>query len=184
MTGTFKVAVLLPVAEVFFQFPFVLAFVTLSSKDYIIDKLGEPLITLNSGTSGEGFSEDFALIDDNGSCYFMNRYGKSAFRKTYSAALPFSGGFAAIREEGLWGFINDMGATAITPQYMEARSFSNGLAAVKNAQGLWGYIDTAGTLKIDYRYAEPGNFSDGFAVSMRDGSWYIVDKSGSEALLY
>ena len=55
---------------------------------------------------------------------------------------------------------------------------------MQNNEGLWGYIDPYGELKIDYRYSDAGDFKDGFAVSMKDGSWYIVDKSGSEALLY
>lgn len=83
-----------------------LAFVSLSSKSYIIDKVGKALITLNAGSSGEGYKEDFALITDSGGCYYINKYGKSAFKKTYSAAKPFSGGYAAVRIDGLWGFIN------------------------------------------------------------------------------
>lgn len=82
------------------------------------------------------------------------------------------------------GLYKYRGATLIAPQYADARSFSGGYAAVKNGEGLWGYIDPYGELKIDYRYSEAGDFKDGFAVSMKDGSWYIVDKSGSEALLY
>ena len=45
-----------------------LAFVSLSSKSYIIDKVGKALITLNAGSSGEGYKEDFALITDSGGC--------------------------------------------------------------------------------------------------------------------
>ena len=55
---------------------------------------------------------------------------------------------------------------------------------MQNSEGLWGYIDPYGELKIDYRYSEAGDFKEGVAVCVKDGSRYIVDKGGSEALLY
>lgn len=112
-----------------------LAFVSLSSKSYIIDKVGKALITLNAGSSGEGYKEDFALITDSGGCYYINKYGKSAFKKTYSAAKPFSGGYAAVRIDGLWGFINTGGATLIASQYADAHSFPGVTRQCRTAKG-------------------------------------------------
>ena len=163
-----------------------LAFAYSASKDsgYIINKLGEPLITLDSGARGTVFSQGFALIHDDGNYYFINSYAKRAYKTTYADALPFSEGLAAVKVDGLWGYIGTGGVLTIPAQYSDAQSFCGGYAAVMDAQGLWGYIDTAGTTTIDFQYSEAQPFSQDCAVVQKDGSYFALDTSGSETLLY
>lgn len=162
------------------------AFASQSNNTYIINKAGEPQITLESGVSGTGFSEGFALVKKGGSYYFITKYARQAFASDalYEDALPFSGGYAAICQEGLWGYINAKGETPIRPQFAGAASFSGGFAAVQNEEGLWAYIDTRGALKTDYVYSIAQPFLEGYAVVKRGADWLVLNKTGEEALLY
>ena len=148
-----------------------------SDNSYIIDKVGEKIATLSSRQYGSPFCEGFALIREEGSSYYLNSRGQTAFKEKYQDALSFNGGYAAVCQDGLWGYINTKGVLVIPNAFAAAQSFSGGLAAVKDATSdLWGYIVTDGKYIIQPAYEEAQPFSDGFAVIKQDGVYFIINR--------
>lgn len=164
------------------------AFVKSGSTSYIINKIGEPVATLESDESGTGYSEGFALIRAEDEYFFMNSRYRQAFSETYKDALPFSSSYAAVRtEDGLWGYINTSGDMKIDPVYRDAKSFSttDKLAAVcDNTTGLWGYINKSGKVVIPFSFDEADMFLNGYAVVTMDETHYILDTDGNTVFLY
>lgn len=155
-------------------------------RHYIIDKIGEKVATLGSKLQGTVFSEGFAVvIEDNGTHYYLNSLGSSAFQTTFLGAQAFSEGMAAVRSAEGWGYINTLGSFEIPAQFEEAAPFSEGCAAVREAQsGLWGYIDLKGNWIIEPAYDEAGAFLDGYATAMLGNECYLLDKEGGAFLFY
>ena len=152
---------------------------------YMIDKVGEKIVTFGSSEKGTVYSEGFAVIIAADRYYYINNTGASAFKQTFERARAFSDGLAAVRENSLWGFISDKGVYVIEPAYGDAGSFSEGYAAVQDkATGLWGYISTKGEWLIEPAYDSAGEFSGGVAVVETGGKYYILNAEGSTVVLY
>ena len=164
------------------------AFVSSGSTSYIVNKLGDPICTLQSDESGYTFSEGFALIKDDDDYYFMNSKFRQAFDESYDDALPFSSSLAAVKtEDGLWGYINTSGVMVIAPSFSLAKSFSttNTLAAVRdNETGLWGYINKSGKIVIACEYDDADTFKDDYAIVKSGTSYYIINTDGNTVFLY
>lgn len=164
------------------------AFVKSGSTGYIINKIGEPVSTLQSDETGTEFCEGFALIHADNEYFFMNSRFRQAFNETYEDALPFSSSYAAIKnEDGLWGYIYTDGEIRIEPTYKDAKSFSttDKLAAVCDTEsGLWGYINKSGKVVIPFEYDEADMFLNGYAKVKKSSTYYILNTSGNTVVLY
>ena len=152
---------------------------------YIIDKVGEKIVTFGSSTKGTEYSEGFAVVIGESGYYYINSSAATAFKTVYERAKAFSDGLAAVRENGKWGYINERGAYVIEPGYDDADSFFEGYAAVYDSSaGLWGYINKTGGWLIEPKFDAAYAFSGGVALVSMDNATYILNSEGKTVLLY
>jgi hypothetical protein len=62
------------------------------------------------------------------------------------------------------------------------QGYSDGMVAIKDGFN-WGYLNTAGKLAIPSIYKEATIFKGGFAIAMRKGNYYVINKKGQERLV-
>ena len=150
-----------------------MAFVKQNDKHYIINKVGEKIVTLGA-KSGQQYSEGYAVIRENkDTVRFFNQKRSQVF-SAFEDARPFTGGLAAVKKDGLWGFINTAGELSIQPQFAEAGDFSQGYAAIKDESGKWGFVNQSGNIAIACEYEGAEAFLQGVAIVRKEGQTGIV----------
>ena len=53
-----------------------------------------------------GFTEDFAAVERNGKCGYVDKKGKVVIPLTYDGMYSFSEGLSAVKKNEKWGYIN------------------------------------------------------------------------------
>lgn len=80
-------------------------------------------------------------------------------------------------DEVVNGFVNTRGEVFIPDNYEICSGFSDGLALIRQ-NGLFGYINTDYDIAIPPQYEFAGDFGEGVAYGEKDGSKYMIDRSG------
>ncbi len=116
----------------------------------------------------------------------IDRSGKWALKPVYEAVGDFSDGLIPCNLKFLWGYVDKTDSMVVKFRFVAAEPFSEGLAAVKievmvgnRPTKLWGYINHTGAYVVEPRFDEAGAFSKGKAVATRQGTTFLVDKSGA-----
>ena len=77
------------------------------------------------------FSQELALVKQNGKIGYLDKTGKLAIKPAYEKARGFSDGLAAVKDQTKWGFIDAKGKWVIPASFDDAEDFNSGLCVVE-----------------------------------------------------
>ncbi len=107
------------------------------------------------------FSEGFAAVCKNDSCFYINKEGKRTSDFYYEEVENYKNGVAIVKKENLFYIVNRSGQF-ISKGYMDMNESSNHLFVCKD-KGLYGAINEKGETVIPFAYTKLGNFKNGYA---------------------
>jgi hypothetical protein len=162
--------------------PFSCGFALVTDHDdinpYFINKKGEPFC---KGRFSQiwPFSENFAIVVNNGKNNFIDRNGKLLLNENCEVAFDFVNGRARVCNEEYkqWYFIGVDGKKINSELYENAMDYCNGYAQVKQ-NGKWFLINREGKPISDERFDNVDNFSEGLAMVTKDGKSFFIDEQG------
>lgn len=158
-----------------------------SSKDFIINRAGQPVNAIQSLTQ-HGYT-----ICDSKDSFILLSIRKDLSKPAYFSLIDLDGniilppvfenihlpseGFCLVKTNTGYGFYQTNGTLAISPLYQNGKDFSDGLAAVQK-NGKWGYINQTGNEIIAFYYENAYSFTEGLAAVQLNEKWGFIDKSG------
>ena len=162
-----------------------MAFATQNGKGYIINKVGQKIVSMGR-MDGKAYVNGYAAVrNEDGSYSYFNKERKRAFSETWEDAGDFSkNGFAPVKLDGKWGYINKQGAVVIDPIFNAACPFENGLAPAQHENGGWGYIDVTGEGVTQFVYSRAEPFLLGYGLVEYQDTIGVVNTKGEFILLY
>jgi len=86
------------------------------------------------------FSQELAVVRENGKFGYINREGEFAIPAQYKKARSFANGLAAVLQKGKWGYIDGGGKWIIEPKYKKVKDFNSDIALVNDGKR-WLYVD-------------------------------------------
>ena len=164
-----------------------------------ISCIAQTIIIAPKFENSRGFSENFAVVKQNGKWGYLNVKGELAIPAIYFDARDFHEGKAAVKTENGWGYINKDNKMVIPDKFFDARDFSEGLAAVKssietdksnndgyegeywghyNELDSWQFIKEDGTLAFRGCFRDVSTFHDGVACVFKEKCWEFINKNG------
>lgn len=163
-----------------------------SGKWGFINEKGEVVIPIIH-KHANSFSEGFALLPNR---TFIDKTGKVAITldKHYEGVEDFKGGFARIWRSGLFGYIDRSGKVVVPAVHTKTKIEQTPveqLIAVSDQEPIlfsdaerWGYKNHLGDIIIPASFNVACAFSDEMALVERDGNWFYINKTGSQATPY
>ncbi len=107
------------------------------------------------------FSEGFASVCKNDSCYYINKEGNKTFANNFEETENYKDGIAIVKKDNLCFLINRSGQL-ITKGYQDINESSEKLFVCK-LNNTYGAINAKGEIIIPFSYAKLGNFKNKFA---------------------
>lgn len=132
----------------------------LNEKYGFVDTLGQWKI-LPQYDDASVFSEGFASVCANDSCYYINKEGNKISDFYFEETENYINGIAIIKKENNYYLINRSGQL-ISKGYQDISKASNNLFVCK-LNNVYGAINAKGDIIIPFMYAKLGNFKNGFA---------------------
>jgi hypothetical protein len=110
------------------------------------------------------FSEGFAAVYKNDSCFYINKEGQQVTTNYFEEAENYKNGVAVAKNGNQYFLINRSGQY-ISKGYQDINKRSDDLYVCKLGN-LYGAINGKGETVIPFTYAKLGNFKNGFAYYM------------------
>jgi hypothetical protein len=107
------------------------------------------------------FSEGYAVVCKNDSCFYINKEGEKAYDSYFDEADAYKNGAAVVKKGKLFFLVNRFGQI-ITKGYEDLNGLSNKLYVCKT-NGFYGAINNKGETIIPFEYSKLGNFKNNFA---------------------
>ncbi len=133
-----------------------------------IDTLGNWVI-IPEYDDASVFSEGFASVCKNDSCFYINKEGQKASRHFFEETESYKDGVAIVKKDNLYYLINRSGQY-ISKGYQDINESSNNLFVCKS-NNVYGAINTKGEIIIPFTYTKLGKFKNNFA-------YYLSSKYG------
>jgi hypothetical protein len=118
------------------------------------------------------FSEGFALVYKNDTCFYINKEGQKVSANYFEEAESYKDGVAVVKKSNLFYLINRSGQY-ISKGYQDINKRSDNLYVCK-LNNLYGAINSKGEIIIPISYTKLGNFKNGFAYYM-SAKYGLVD---------
>lgn len=110
------------------------------------------------------FSEGFAAVCRNDSCFYINKEGQKISELVFDEAENYEQGIAIVKKQSSYYLIN-RSAQIISQAYQDISKSSDGLFVCKS-NNLYGAINDKGEIIIPFTYNKLGNFKNGYAYYM------------------
>ncbi len=120
----------------------------------------------------EFFSEGFAAVCKNDSCFYISKEGIKASPFYYDETESYLNGIAIVKKENTNFLINRSGQF-ITKGYDDINELSDNLYVCKQ-NSMYGAINSKGQTVIPFTYTKLGNFKNGYAYYMSN-QYGLVD---------
>lgn len=144
------------------------------------DSTGKVLIQYQF-EDAEYFSENLALIQQNGKKGFINKNGFKVVIPLFKEADPFTNGLAIVETDSAVGIINPRGEWIVEPIYYSISGpFGNFYRVEKNEK--YGIIDKKGKAITEIKYDDLEGFTEGLAAFALEGLAGFIDTTGSEVI--
>ncbi len=131
-----------------------------SNKFGYIDTLGTWII-LPQYDDAMDFSEGFASVCKNDSCFYISKDGKSISASYFEETESYKNGVAIVKKGNVSFLINRSGQIISSP-YQEISNLSDDLFVCKKGS-LFGAINAAAEIVIPFEYNKLGDFKNGYA---------------------
>ncbi|MES2513638.1 MAG: WG repeat-containing protein [Bacteroidota bacterium] len=125
-----------------------------------IDTLGHWIIEPQYDDAAD-FSEGFASVCKNDSCFYINKEGQKVSGHYFEEAESYKDGVAIVKKDNLYFMINRSGQF-ISKGYQDISESSEKLY-VSKSNNLYGAINAKGEIVIPFSYKKLGNFKNGYA---------------------
>lgn len=135
------------------------------------DTLGNWLIA-PAYDDAAAFSEGFAAVCSNDSCFYIDKEGKKASASVFSEVSDYHQGVAVVKQQDHYYQINRTGQL-ISPAFDELSDPSDHLYVAK-VHGRYGAVNRRGTWVIPATYDKLGDFKHGYAYYV-SGKYGLVD---------
>lgn len=132
----------------------------ISNKFGYIDTLGNWII-LPQYDDAMDFSEGFASVCKNDSCFYISKDGKSISGNYFEETENYKNGVAIVKNGAFFYLINRSGQIISKP-YQEINNSSDDLFVCKK-DGIFGAINSDAEVVIPFEYNKLGDFKNGFA---------------------
>lgn len=136
-----------------------------------IDTLGNWVISPQFDDAS-AFSEGFASVCKNDSCYYINKEGAKIFNYNFEETESYKDGIGIVKKDNLYFLINRSGQL-ITKGYQDINEPSEKLYVCK-FDNTYGAINTKGEIIIPFSYKKLGNFKNNFAYYL-SSQYGLVD---------
>lgn len=165
-----------------------------------IDRQGKPVPIPDTDARGNrfvyrsGFSDDLAVIEQDGKFGYVNRKGKVVIKPQFTFARPFSEGmavvmFPAVGDNAETGAIIDTTGKVLatlkeasTAMHVEDLDFHEGLRVLgmeaKKDTWKWGFVGRDGKTVIEPKFDSATRFGDGLAAVQVGNKWGYIDRTG------
>ena len=124
---------------------------------------------------------DYAEVEKNGKCGFINKKREVVIPLIYDYVGAFSEWLASVCIDGKYGYINTTGEVIVPLVYDGAGYFKNGMADVEK-NGKYGFVNKYGEETVSPMYDWIHSFSENFAAVNKDGKWGFINNSGEVAV--
>ena len=115
------------------------------------------------------FSEGFASVCKNDSCFYINKEGQKISTYYFEETESYKNGVAIVKKDNLYFLINRSGQF-ISKGYQDINESSDNLFVCKSNNN-YGAINAKGEIIIPFTYSKLGNFTNNFA-------YYLSTKYG------
>ena len=115
------------------------------------------------------FSEGFASVCKNDSCFYINKEGQKVSNHYFEETESYKNGVAIVKKDNQYYLINRSGQY-ISKGYQDINESSDNLFVCKS-NNIYGAINIKGEVAIPFTYAKLGNFKNNFA-------YYLSNKYG------
>lgn len=115
------------------------------------------------------FSEGFASVCKNDSCFYINKEGQKVSNHYFEETENYKNGVAIVKKDNLYFLINRSGQY-ISKGYQDINEPSDNLFVCKS-NNVYGAINAKGEIIIPFSYSKLGNFKNNFA-------YYLSTKYG------
>ena len=148
----------------------------LNDKFGFIDTLGNWKITPQFDDAST-FSEGFASVCKNDSCFYINKEGNKIFDYYFEETEDYKNGIAIVKKDNIYFLINRSGQL-ISKGYQDINESSEKLFVCKS-NNLYGAINLKGEIIIPFIYTKLGNFKNNYAyyLSTQYGLVDITNKA-------
>jgi hypothetical protein len=136
-----------------------------------IDTLGNWKITPQFDDAS-AFSEGFASVCKNDSCFYINKEGNKIFDYYFEETEDYKNGIAIVKKENIYFLINRSGQL-ISKGYQDINEVSEKLFVCKS-NNLYGAINLKGEIIIPFIYTKLGNFKNNYAYYL-SAQYGLVD---------
>ncbi len=133
-----------------------------------IDTIGNWIIAPQFDDAS-AFSEGFASVCKNDSCFYINKEGQKVSNHYFEETESYKNGVAIVKKDNQYYLINRSGQY-ISKGYQDINESSDNLFVCKS-NNVYGAINTKGEVVIPFTYAKLGNFKNNFA-------YYLSNKYG------
>ena len=140
----------------------------LEDKYGFIDTVGNWIIAPQFDDAS-AFSEGFASVCKNDSCFYINKEGQKVSNHYFEETESYKNGVAIVKKDNQYYLINRSGQY-ISKGYQDINESSDNLFVCKS-NNVYGAINTKGEVVIPFTYTKLGNFKNNFA-------YYLSNKYG------
>lgn len=121
------------------------------------------------------FSEGFAAVCKNDTCFYINKEGKKVSDFYYEEVENYKNGVAIVKKDKQFYIVNRSGQL-ISKGYSDMNESSNHLFVCQDKE-LYGAINEKGETIIPFKYNRLGNFKNGYAYYLSSNYGLINDNN-------
>jgi hypothetical protein len=181
--------------EILLDFSEELALAANNGEFFYVDKSGKKKFVLpknvsyyDGGTTlpmASNFSEGIATIYlDNGSVLFIDKNGKTLFKRNYDTVDDFSGGISTVEFGDKGAVIDKRGRYILKPRIVDRQNGKiifaplDGIVRVQEGERKWKYFNNKGKVLLKTNFDYCGDFIDGLAKVSKNDKFGFINKKG------
>lgn len=143
----------------------------------IINSNGEKILN-PTYTRIDPFSQEFAVVEVDSKCGYLNKEGEIVLPVIWEAALSFVNGLALVMQQNYkFGCINLRGELVIPAIYSELGQYAEDRLFFKKGKK-YGFLNGKGEVILPALYDETDQFSNGLAPVKLKNKWGIINLNG------
>lgn len=119
------------------------------------------------------FSEGFAVVYKEDSCYFINKEDSKVSTEFFDEAESYNNGIAVVKRKNLHYLINRSGLI-VSKGYQDISKSSENIFVCK-LNNLYGVVNSKDETIIPFNYSKIGNFKNDFAYYILDGKYGLLN---------